>query len=624
MVVGFTIAEVRFRGRNVPDASVTFSRGLSVVAGPSNTGKSLIRAAINYVFGAGEPMTTVEESKGYESIFVQIRTHEDKVITFERQWAGGDIRQYMVPAAAIGAGTPSTILSAKHSAERVDNISAVLLNTAGMTGIRLRKKQTGELRNLSFRDFVEYALVSEERIITTHSPIHSGSPIDKTYESSLFRWLLTGQDDSDLIVAPTKKNEKASIAGQTEAIEKMKSDLVRRMPADGRTEDDLKALAARIDERIAEQSRILQSYRADLAQLEQQRRENEGQYQRTRSRLAQIDSNMQRFKLLEDQYLSDLRRLQGTVEAGNLFADRHEGPCPICGADPEHHKQHGITPEQVEIFTAACEAEAQKIQVRRTDLASTIAALASERAVLGQRDLELKFERANIAQAFEDVLGPSITGVDGTLTDLTQSRSELTILLTWHEQIHRLEALQQAIALTNSSSEQTATFASLPPESFERFATTVEEILRAWSFPELQRVVYDPKSEDIVVSGKARKDNGKGYRAITYAAYMTAVLLNSLRSGLPHPGLLLLDSPLVTYREPDEHMGDVKQAFYEYLATAVGNAQVIILENEDPPESLKSKIAFTGFTKNAALGRYGLLPPSHMAMANEVTEDAPE
>jgi hypothetical protein len=42
--------------------------------------------------------------------------------------------------------------------------------------------------------------------------------------------------------------------------------------------------------------------------------------------------------------------------------------------------------------------------------------------------------------------------------------------------------------------------------------------------PELDRVVFDTNAEDIVISGKARKDNGKGYRAITYAAFVIATL----------------------------------------------------------------------------------------------------
>ncbi len=45
MAPGFIIAELRFRGTDIEDAVVTFAPGLSVVAGPSNTGKTLIRAA---------------------------------------------------------------------------------------------------------------------------------------------------------------------------------------------------------------------------------------------------------------------------------------------------------------------------------------------------------------------------------------------------------------------------------------------------------------------------------------------------------------------------------------------------------------------------------------------------
>jgi hypothetical protein len=90
---------------------------------------------------------------------------------------------------------------------------------------------------------------------------------------------------------------------------------------------------------------------------------------------------------------------------------------------------------------------------------------------------------------------------------------------------------------------------------------------------------------------------------------MIGVLQETNRKNLPHPGFVLVDSPLVTYREPEEHMGEgVKDAFYRNLATSFGDAQVIILENEEPPAAITKQIAFTGFTKNRTIGRYGLFP----------------
>lgn len=609
MGAGFTIAELRFRGNGVEDVVVPFAPGLSLVTGPSNTGKSLIRAAINFVFGSSEAMKTVDEGAAYQIIFVEVRTNEGIAVTFERAWHGGDIKQYHAAAKDVTASTPSTLLSARHSAENQNNISIVLLALSGFTGVKLRKKQTGDLRNLSFRDFVEYVLISEERIITERSPIHTGSPIDKTFESSLFRVLLTGKDDADIIAVPSPKDEKSRFAGREEAIERIKADILARIPQDGRTEDDLLEMASTIDARIAEQSRLLESYRADLTGLEQRRRGLERDYERSVARFTQIEANLRRFDLLSQQYESDLKRLQSTVEAGNLFADSQERPCPVCGADPQHHREHGITPEQLDDFTSACQAEAEKIQGRQADLRGTIAQLNVERNELKAALDEIGRWRTETAQAFNSILGPSITTIGDDLSGLSGRRSEIAARLSLYEQLHRLDALEQYSEDAPRVRKEKG-FAVLPPSAYDDFAKAVQELLGLWSFPELGRVVYDNAAEDIVISGKARKDNGKGYRAITYAAFMIALLRETKRKKLAHPGFIIMDSPLVTYREPDEHMGEgVKFAFYHDLAINLGDAQVIVLENEQPPEDIKQGICLTQFTKNQTVGRYGLFPP---------------
>jgi hypothetical protein len=180
-----------------------------------------------------------------------------------------------------------------------------------------------------------------------------------------------------------------------------------------------------------------------------------------------------------------------------------------------------------------------------------------------------------------------------------------------YEELRHLDEIEQSLQpLTLVAVKKEKAFAALPPNAYDDFAKAVEALLRDWSFPELDRVVFDTSAEDIVIAKKARKDNGKGYRALTYAAFMIALLQETNRKNLPHPGFIILDSPLVTYREPQEHMGEgVKAAFYRNLAATVAPAQVIILENVEPPEDLKTSIAFEGFTKSRTTGRYGLFPP---------------
>jgi hypothetical protein len=93
---------------------------------------------------------------------------------------------------------------------------------------------------------------------------------------------------------------------------------------------------------------------------------------------------------------------------------------------------------------------------------------------------------------------------------------------------------------------------------------------------------------------------------------------------LPHPGLVVLDSPLVTLREPDTEPGeeitmDMKDAFYASLAADTSGDQVVVLENDEPPESLHSQMNFVRFSKSLTVGRYGFFPQRAQAKS-EPTE----
>ena len=75
----------------------------------------------------------------------------------------------------------------------------------------------------------------------------------------------------------------------------------------------------------------------------------------------------------------------------------------------------------------------------------------------------------------------------------------------------------------------------------------------------------------------------------------------------------MLDSPLLAYWKPegdeDDLSGtDLKEKFYEYLLGLKAKAQIIIIENEHPPEFVDKGGNVIVFTKNPHQGRYGLFP----------------
>lgn len=81
----------------------------------------------------------------------------------------------------------------------------------------------------------------------------------------------------------------------------------------------------------------------------------------------------------------------------------------------------------------------------------------------------------------------------------------------------------------------------------------------------------------------------------------------------PHTGFVVLDSPLLAYREPDGTDDDLRgtdlqEQFYSYLERLPADTQVIVVENTNPPSAIMARYQSLMFGKNPHHGRYGLFP----------------
>ena len=148
----------------------------------------------------------------------------------------------------------------------------------------------------------------------------------------------------------------------------------------------------------------------------------------------------------------------------------------------------------------------------------------------------------------------------------------------------------------------------------------MSEVLKAWDFPGDCSVSFDEKKYDVIIDGKLRTNNGKGVRAITHSAFKIALLLLCKEKDLPYPGFLVLDSPLVTYRDPivnskDGELSDdekelastnLRELFFKYLSEKTDLGQFLILENVDPPSNILDYANVELFYGNSESGREGL------------------
>jgi hypothetical protein len=143
----------------------------------------------------------------------------------------------------------------------------------------------------------------------------------------------------------------------------------------------------------------------------------------------------------------------------------------------------------------------------------------------------------------------------------------------------------------------------------------VQALFTAWNLPGAHQVAFSEATHDLIIDGEARASHGKGIRALTCAGFILGMLRTTHRRALPHPTFVVLDSPLVAYREPDAATNEygqlleagVKDAFYRSLADGVAGGQVIVFENEEPDQSLVGRIQYQHFSKSTQ-GRYGFMP----------------
>jgi hypothetical protein len=155
------------------------------------------------------------------------------------------------------------------------------------------------------------------------------------------------------------------------------------------------------------------------------------------------------------------------------------------------------------------------------------------------------------------------------------------------------------------------------------FAQTVSSVLEEWQFPGKRHVSFEEKTYDLRIDGKNRSDNGKGIRAITHAAFKVALLLYCHERKLPHPGFVVMDTPLLTYRDPmksragplspdEQSLGNtsLKEFFFEHLARNADKGQFIVIENVDLPPGIEGSARIETFTGDPGTGRAGFFPAS--------------
>jgi predicted nuclease with TOPRIM domain len=612
---GFRIRHLAFHGPNRPSATVRFGPGLNVIYGASETGKSFVVEAIDFMLGGKPPLRDIPQRVGYDRVLLGLETIAGQQYTLLRGAEGGTFRAYPglhLDPPADDANTRS--LAAQHSDKNSNNLSMFLLEHCGLAGKRVRSNKRGDTNSLSFRNIARLLIVTETEITEKRSPLSDGNPISDTPNFATFKLLLTGLDDGALVKAKTNGAKDQSREAQLELLDQLLDEYRERMSELTESPEELEDQLKRLETSIAQQAASLATTEADYRRLADQRRDLRERLEEGRDRRSEIDALLERFTLLDRHYVSDVARLRGIEEGGTLFEVLGQSPCPLCGADPAHHRKDGDCDGNVSAVVAAAQSEIKKIELLRTELGDTVQALRREAGNFDQRLPRIQKELETASENLDGLVSPRLAQLRAAYADFADKRAGVREALGLFRTVQDME--NRRAKIDNSPEDEQSSPVSdgdLPTATADAFAQHVEALLTAWHFPGAERVHFDSKKRDLIIAGKDRTARGKGLRAITHAAFTVGLLDYCRTKATPHPGFVILDSPLLAYRAPegdeDDLRGtDLNEQFYSYLADLPDDRQVIIVENIDPPSTVKARREVEMFSKNPHSGRYGFFP----------------
>ncbi|WP_158806495.1 MULTISPECIES: coiled-coil domain-containing protein [Streptomyces] len=621
-MTGISIRHLTFLGPEQNASSVEFVSGLTVISGKSDTGKTYVVKSIDYMLGAKE-LTKIREAAGYTHALLGLKLPDNRIVTLIRELPGSKVFLCEGDVRSIPKSGKALVLSAVHSKNARSSISSYLLEALRMSGLQVVKNAKNAKNSLTFRYVAKLCIVGEQQMLSENSPTTpSGQRTERTVEKSAFRVMLSGHDDSNVASQEEVTASKVRL-GKHELLSGMISDLQKRIS--GTSAAALTEQRERLNSSIQRESQSVRSLveRRDieLGKL----RALSSDIERNTARRSEIAELSARFNLLRDQYDSDLARLEMVKEAGNLLGFFSRGDCPYCGAPPENQTADHVVQESDDFYDAIS-AEQVKTRQLKSDLLLTLEDMQAQDEEIRRDTSEMRDIRRRVDMEISRI-EHEMEPVEGSLAELVEARSKVDKQFSLLDQVEGLLEMRKGLGpIQQSTAVQSSP--ELGPEDAEDFIRTMRRILDAWSAPEAETVDLEADLSDLIIGGMPRAARGMGMRGILQAAFTVALAEVCIRSGKPHPGFVILDSPVLTYRgaepDPDDEderlHEDVAARFYRYLNNEFPG-QAIVVENIDPPVSLTGLRRYQ-FTKDPRRGRYGLFPPRlGSANASESTSD---
>ena len=590
--MSFYIEKIIVTGSGKTDSIIELSNGVNIIYGPSNTGKTYIVKCIDYMFGSErEP---IDISTGYQYIKIIVRT-QCGTITMSRK-----IGENKIEVSSNDNNVPSGKYATKASRTNYDKtINSVWLSVIGINDLHLViSNENYKKQILSWRTFSHMFMLTETKIISEYSAILSGRDTSNTAVIASLIFLLSGQDFAETETKDTKeikeakKNAvKAYINKELFRLSERNQELLAQLKENPNID-----IAVEIEKIMAEistnEKRINSSIEENQKILAQLYEKNEN--------LSECNVLLNRYDELTTQYDADLKRLNFIVDGEANLNTSFSTHCPFCDGE--------VVVKKNQNYIDAAKSDYKKIKLQAKDLESASKELRSEKLSLEQEIGTLMAKKKSIEELIEKELKPQVFNLKeklSTYKDAIECQKEIDILKKLSEQ-------KTADMIENDTDEESElkfkVKEHLDYSFINELSNGIKSFLENCNYDNLLSVIFDKADMDIVINGKKKSSNGKGYNAY-FNSVVAIVLSRYMESKAKYsPDFLVLDSPILSLKEketkkPSETM---RNTLFENIVDNQKGIQTIVIENEIPEINYKDA-NIIHFTKEKNNGRYGFL-----------------
>lgn len=590
--MSFYIEKIIVTGSGKTDSIIELSNGVNIIYGPSNTGKTYIVKCIDYMFGSErEP---IDISTGYQYIKIIVRT-QCGTITMSRK-----IGENKIEVSSNDNNVTSGKYATKASRTNYDKtINSVWLSLIGINDLHLViSNENYKKQILSWRTFSHMFMLTETKIISEYSVILSGRDTSNTAVIASLIFLLSGQDFAETETKDTKeikeakKNAvKAYINKELFRLSERNQELLAQLKENPNID-----IAVEIEKIMAEistnEKRINSSIEENQKILAQLYEKNEN--------LSECNVLLNRYDELTTQYDADLKRLNFIVDGEANLNASFSTHCPFCDGE--------VVVKKNQNYIDAAKSDYKKIKLQAKDLESASKELRSEKLSLEQEIGTLMAKKKSIEELIEKELKPQVFNLKEKLSaykDAIECQKEIDILKKLSEQ-------KTADMIENDTDEESELKFKVKEHLYYSFinelSNGIKSFLENCNYDNLLSVIFDKVDMDIVINGKKKSSNGKGYNAY-FNSVVAIVLSRYMESKAKYsPNFLVLDSPILSLKEketkkPSETM---RNTLFENIVDNPKGIQTIVIENEIPEINYKDA-NIIHFTKEKNNGRYGFL-----------------